>query len=257
MYDGIKFITGGRFTSRGEWRHPDRSIADTEIIITVKGSFTMVVGGAEYGMTAGDILRIDPGVRHYGKETVTDEVIFYWVHFDGAKENELPPAYFHPESVAQAELLARQLLHYASDDGYPRESADCLVRLLIMELKTEEARSGAEKHRLFSAVKEWVRVNCDVPLHVTDVAKHFRYNEDYLNRVFRRFYPAGLKAYIDEQKMQRIKTDLLEQTDSLAEIAARYGFSDYKYFLRYFKNHEGVSPTDYRRSYCNLHTNNK
>ncbi len=257
MYDGIRFITGGRFTSRGEWRHPDRSISDTELIIAIKGSFGMVVGDTEYRMMAGDILRIDPGVRHYGVEAVEEEVSFYWVHFVGAEENELPPEYFHPDSVAQAELLTRQLLHYASDEAYPRESADCLTRLLIMELKTEEARSGAENHRLFSAIKEWVRNNCDMPLRVSDAAEHFRYNEDYLNRVFRRFYPAGLKAYIDEQKMQRIKTDLLEQTDSLAEIAARYGFSDYKYFLKYFKYHEGVSPTAYRRAYCNLHTNNR
>lgn len=257
MYEGIRFIHGGRFTSRGAWRHPDRSISDTEIIIAVKGNFTMVVGDASYPMTAGDVLRIDPDVRHYGAETVTEEASFYWIHFVGATENELPPLYFHADSVSQAELLARQLLHYASDGNYPSESADCLTRLLIMELKTQEARSGAENHRLFSAVKEWVRLNCDIPLKVSDVAEHFRYNEDYLNRVFRRFYPAGLKAYVDEQKMQRIKTDLLEQTDSLAEIASRYGFSDYKYFLKYFKYHEGVSPTAYRRAYCNLHTNDR
>ena len=232
-------------------------INDTEIIIAVKGSFTMAVGDAYYPMAAGDVLRIDPGVRHYGTETVTEEASFYWIHFVGATENELPPMYFHADSVSQAELLARQLLHYASDGNYPPESADCLTRLLIMELKTQESRSGAENHRLFSAVKEWVRLNCDAPLKVSDVAEHFRYNEDYLNRVFRRFYLAGLKAYIDEQKMQRIKTDLLEQTDSLSEIAARYGFSDYKYFLKYFKYHEGVSPTAYRRAYCNLHTNDR
>jgi len=117
MYDGIRFITGGRFTSRGIWKHPDRSITDTEIIIVIKGSFTMVVGDTQYKMAAGDILRIDPSIRHYGAETVTEEVSFYWVHFDGAEADELPPKYFHTDSVAQAELLARQLLHYASDDG--------------------------------------------------------------------------------------------------------------------------------------------
>lgn len=142
MYDEIKFINGGRFTSRGAWRHPDRTISDTELIIAVKGSFGISVDGTEYRMAAGDILRIDPDSRHYGVEVSEEEVSFYWIHFDGAKENELPPKYFHPDSVSQAELLTRQLLHYASDEAYPRESADCLTRLLIMELKTEEAFSS-------------------------------------------------------------------------------------------------------------------
>ena len=40
------------------------------------------------------------------------------------------------------------------------------------------------------------------------------------------------------------------------EIAEKYGFSDYKYFLKYFKYHEGISPTEYRQTYYNLHMNN-
>ena len=131
------------------------------------------------------------------------------------------------------------------------------MRLLIIELNAEYKRLDADNHPLFSAVKEWVRVNCDLPIKVSDVADHFRYNVDYLNRVFKRFYPAGLKAFIDEQKLQRIKASLLNDSSTLWEIAEKYGFSDYKYFLKYFKYHEGVSPTEYRQMYCNLHTNNK
>ena len=217
----------------------------------------MVCGDQRYIMETGDVLRIDPDVRHCGAETVADDVSFYWIHFDGAEKNELPPEYFHPESSAQIELLTRQLLHYASADGYPREALDCLVRLLIMELRADFARSGEEKHPLFGAVREWVRINCDLPIKVSDVAAQFNYNEDYLNRVFRRFYPDGLKAYIDEQKLQRIKTDLLDHSLTLSDIASRYGFSDYKYFLKYFKYHVGISPTVYRGTYCDLHTNNK
>jgi YesN/AraC family two-component response regulator len=92
---------------------------------------------------------------------------------------------------------------------------------------------------------------------VADVARQFNYNEDYLSRVFKTFYPDGLKAHIDAVKMQRIKHDLINESISLADISARYSFGDYKYFLKYFKYHEGVSPTKYRQAYYNLHTNNK
>ncbi|MBQ9116932.1 MAG: helix-turn-helix domain-containing protein [Clostridia bacterium] len=257
MYDNIKFVHGGRFNSRGLWCHPDRSIEDTEIIVGIRGEFRISCAGQEYKITPGDVLRISPSERHYGIEPTEHDISFYWVHFTGASDDELPPRYFRPEAITQTELIIRQILHYASTEGYPRESMDFLVRLLIIELKAEYLRLDADNHPLFSTVKEWVRVNCDLPIKVSDVAVHFRYNEDYLNRVFRRFYPAGLKAFIDEQKLQRIKDSLLNDSLTLQEIAAKYGFSDYKYFLKFFKYHEGISPTGYRQMYCNLHTNNR
>ncbi|MBR2460797.1 MAG: AraC family transcriptional regulator [Clostridia bacterium] len=257
MYKTVRYVYGGRFNSRGLWRHPDRSIDDTEIIVGIRGVFRLWCDGEEYTVAPGDVLRISPGERHYGQEETDDDISFYWIHFKGAEADGLPPRHFHPESITQTELIIRQLLHYASTEGYPRESTDLLMRLLIIELNAEYKRLDADNHPLFSAVKEWVRVNCDLPIKVSDVADHFRYNVDYLNRVFKRFYPAGLKAFIDEQKLQRIKASLLNDSSTLWEIAEKYGFSDYKYFLKYFKYHEGVSPTEYRQMYCNLHTNNK
>lgn len=257
MYDNIHFIHGGKFISRGKWKHPERTIENTEIIIVTKGTVHIALDEREYTLTPGDVLRISPGVHHGGTRISDNDVSFYWLHLCGAEDGELPPEYFHPENIAQAELIARQLLHYASTEGYPRECVDYLIRLLIIELNAEDLRASASNHRLFSAVKEWVRINCDLPIKVADVARQFNYNEDYLNRVFKMFYPDGLKAYIDAMKMQRIKNDLINESMSLADIAARYSFGDYKYFLKYFKYHEGISPTKYRQAFYNLHTNNK
>lgn len=255
MYENIKYIHGGKFISRGPWQHPNRTIDSTEIIIVTKGSFYIVSGDTEYAMSPGGILRLDSGVNHYGSRMSTADISFYWLHFVGASPEELPPTYFHPDSMTQIELLARQLLHYANTDGYPEEATEWLLKLLLTELRMEHLRSGAGNHRLYSTVKEWVRVNSDLPIKVSDVAAHFNYNEDYLNRVFKQFYPKGLKAYIDQMKMQKIKYDLINESMSIQELAEKYAFADYKYFLKYFKYHEGVSPTKYRQLYYNIHTN--
>lgn len=257
MYETIKYIHGGRFVSRDDWKHPERIIDSTEIILAVKGTFYITSGETEYVMTPGDVLRLDAGVKHFGSRLSTSEVSFYWVHFTGCDTAELPPIYFRPESTAQAELITRQLLHYANTDEYPKEAVEALLKVLLIELKAEHLKSGAGNNRLYATVKEWVRVNCDLPIKVSDVAAQFCYNEDYLNRVFKQFYPAGLKAYIDEVKMQRIKHDLITEAMSLQDISEKYAFSDYKYFLKYFKYHEGLSPTKYRQLYYNVHMNNK
>lgn len=257
MYENVSFIHGGKFISRGAWKHPERTIDSTELIIVTKGTVYITVGEREYTLEPGDVLRISPGVYHGGTRISTQKVSFYWIHFSGIKEDELPPVCFRPENTAQAELLTRQLLHYANTEAYPKECADYLTRLLLIELNTEKNCLSSSGHRIFSAVKEWVRANCDLPIKASDVAAQLGYNEDYLSRVFRAFYPDGLKAYIDHMKMQKIKYDLVNENLSLSTLAAKYSFGDYKYFLKYFTYHEGISPTKYRQLHYNIHINNK
>ena len=50
---------------------------------------------------------------------------------------------------------------------------------------------------------------------------------------------------------------LLETEHTLAEVADLSGFTDYKLFLKFFKYHEGMTPTEFREVYYSQHTNNR
>lgn len=257
MYESIKYVYGGKFISRGKWQHPHRTINSTELILVTKGEFEMFSGEKNFSLTQGAVLRIDEGSPHGGSETEGEDISFYWLHFVGAEKDELPPEFFYPDNFAQVELLTRQLLHYSRSGEYPKESADCLMRLLIMELSAQYRRANEQENNTVSTVKEWIRLNSDLPLKVSDVAEHFNYNGDYLNRIFKKFYPSGLKNYISDMRLQKIKQALTQNELSMYEIASKYGFSDYKYFLKFFKYHEGISPSEFKELYYNIHTNNK
>lgn len=257
MYDNLKYIHGGKFVSRGEYMHQTRKIDTTEIILVQKGVVHMSIGDKKYSAHPGDVLKIDPDVVHGGTAVTVEPVCFYWLHFVGVSSDVLPNAYFKPENVQQAELLIRQILHYESTEGYPKECCDELLKVLITELNFVSIDSNTKSNKLYSEIKEWVRINCDLPLKVSDVAEHFKYNVDYINRAFKKYYPEGLKAFIDYMRMQKIKQDLMNDGMSLKEISAKYRFEEYKYFLKYFKYHEGISPGEYRSIYYNIHTNNR
>ena len=257
MYDTLKFVYGGKFTSRGVWRHPKRTIDSTEIIAVTKGKLYIALEEKEYCLGEGDVLRIDPDVLHYGTKFSDDEVSFYWVHFVGAAESEMPPVYCRPENFYQIELASRQLLHYFNTERYPRECVDSMLKILLAELNFSNNIRNTKNAKLYAEIKEWVRINSDISIKVSDVAEHFGYNVDYLNRVFKLHYPQGLKSYIDMKRMDNIKYDLVNGDITLKELSLKYRFNDYKYFLKYFKYHEGISPKDYRKLYYNIHTNNK
>ena len=175
------------------------------------------------------------------------------MHFTG--DAHLLPQLLQQTEGSRTEILCRQLLHCAGAPGYPADCADCFVRILLMELFAQQSNGRDTVNALCASVEEWIRGNCIRPTKVSDVAAYFNFNPDYLNRVFRRYHPEGLKAYIDTNRTQRIRQDLVSTDLTLQQIAQKYGFQDYKYFLKYFRFHEGVTPTEFRNAYYKTHIN--
>lgn len=256
MYEDIKFVSGGKFISAKEWRHPERTIDSIELIIVTDGEVYMHVEGTEYHLQPGDVLRILPDEEHGGTRYTVGSC-FFWLHLLGATEDELPPTFSRPENPERTMSVSQELLHYARTAGYPTECADSLMKVLLSELTHKSPNDMTLFDRLTHSITQWVKRNCEMQLKVSDVAQEFCYNEDYLNRVFKRQLGKNLKEYIDEVRIEAIKKELSTGKLTLAQISGKYYFSDYKYFLKYFKYHTGVSPTAYRELYFNVHTNSK
>lgn len=253
MYENVKFLRGGKFTSKGKWKHICRTIDSAELIILLSGEVNMFVGDASYSLKPGEILRILPGVYHGGSRE-SEDLSFFWLHLTGAEADELPPALTAPKNFERIKTLTKELLHYHEQKEYPRECADSLIKVLLAEIT--HGRSDSDG-KLISEIKEYIRVNIEEPLKATDIAIRYNYNEDYLNRLFKKRLGVGLKKYIDSARLDAIKSNLLMSNLSLTEIAFRYGFDEYKYLLKFFKYHEGISPSKYRDAYYGMHTNQK
>ena len=244
-------MNGGRYCSRPgiPWKHGDRVIDSTELILVTEGEVCMFIGDVELTAGVGDVLRIPPDTKHGGTRESLG-VSFFWLHFIGAEESELPPVCFRPQCFDRALFVTRELLHYAETEDYPEECADSMMKILLAELCRAD-RSG--EGSLVREIRELLRRECS--LTVTEIARRLGYNEDYLNRAFKARCGTGLKKYADTLRLERIKRDLLSGELSLLELSSKYGFSEYKYFLKFFKYHSGLSPTKYREAYYNLHTN--
>ncbi|MBQ2780616.1 MAG: helix-turn-helix domain-containing protein [Clostridia bacterium] len=62
---------------------------------------------------------------------------------------------------------------------------------------------------------------------------------------------------MDEGKILLIKNLLLNTNATLTEVASTCGFEEYKYFLKFFKYHENMTPTEFCNIYAKTHINNK
>ena len=253
-----KFQNGGRFTSREEWIHPERIGTSFELIVVTEGCVRIEEEGRRFSLTEGEILLLEPGKRHRGWQASVERVSFYWLHFedfdlrlaDGIEKS------MHPVDPYSVTLLCRQLLR-AATLGYDASIQHALLHALLGELAMQGRSMRGEGCSLAARVREWIRINADRDLTVVDVSAQFGYNVDYLSRLFSKCYGHGLKAEIDGMRLSEMKRLLLETDLTLEQIADRSGRGDYKLFLKFFKYHEGITPTEFRGLYSKLHTNNR
>ena len=163
----------------------------------------------------------------------------------GVGEAELPSPILSPSGFERAAFLAREAIHYGSSDRLPKECADYLMRVLLAELTAVRDETDGVVY----AVKRLVGDGGGKLSSAKEVARALGYSEDYLSRILRKACGVGLKQYIDGVRIDAIKRELLTEDMRLSEVALSFGFSEYKAFLKFFKYHEGITPTEFIRSY--------
>lgn len=95
--------------------------------------------------------------------------------------------------------------------------------------------------------KKEIYNNLHLQLSITDYASKLSVTPNHLNKSVKSV--TGYSALILISKMKMIEAKYLLMTIDLtiADISEKIGFSDVSYFSRFFKKHEGVTPTEYRK----------
>lgn len=77
------------------------------------------------------------------------------------------------------------------------------------------------------------------------LAKSCAVSEVYLRKLFNRHLGTSPKQFVIEFRLTRAKELLCESSLSILKISEECGFSSPYHFARIFKEHEGISPTEY------------
>lgn len=99
-------------------------------------------------------------------------------------------------------------------------------------------------HRFVELTHEYCLQRRDVAFYADRLCISTR----YLSTIVRSIAHSSVKEFVDRAVVLEIKM-LLQSSDlSVQEIAYRLHFPDQSYLGRYFKNHTGMSPTEYRNA---------
>lgn len=130
--------------------------------------------------------------------------------------------------ISEINRLLRQLYH----------------TLIEMLLKTDMYSGYSEQVR---NCMEYISLHVEDDIRLFDLASQNGYTTYYISRKFKHETGISINEYILQARLARAKELLLSTDCSIQVISDRLMFCSRSYFTKLFREHQGMTPTEYRR----------
>jgi AraC-like DNA-binding protein len=115
---------------------------------------------------------------------------------------------------------------------------------LVCERHPAQARGGVSR-----AVCKYIRENVYGDITLNGCARHAHVSPAYLSRAFKKDMHMSFLDYVQKCKLDAVRQMLLTTDDSIDKCAARIGYSTRNLYRMFYKQNNGMSPSEFRRKY--------
>lgn len=267
----LSFSVCGQLVSPSGFIHHRRRFDENVLIMITEGTLYITANNTEYTLSAGQYILLLAGEEHFGFRPTEGRLPYLWTHFrsdsgfePASADNADGYTYLLPEvSYVSSSGRTAQLFHqlmdmYLEENLHARNMPDYAVSLLLMELSQEYFRNCDSRQKLPALVisaREWIKNHYYLPFDVSELANALGYRSDYLSSVFKRSIGVSIVRYTNQLRIKTAKTLLSNYNVTIKEAAFSCGFSDEKYFMKVFKELEGMTPTQYKHSFVRKNIN--
>ena len=250
---------------------------DNCVIYTISGSGTVTIEGETYHISKGTVLMWRAGMTyclHFDEKTS-----YIITHFDFTNENRITNSFkLSPDSpevfnferivdktifedstefnsviyIKSARTLEEYFLGIVSEFKKPKNHMNMRIGAKMIIILTELSSSfnletTAKTVEKVDEIIEYIHENYTHDLTNGDIAKHFSFHPQHVNKIIRRKTGYSLHKYVTMRRISKA-IDLLETTKMpISEISDKVGFQNICHFSRYFKEFMGSSPSSYRQ----------
>ncbi|GAA3402335.1 AraC family transcriptional regulator [Paenibacillus hodogayensis] len=177
-----------------------------------------------------------------------------WLHKVGS---ELPSFHhFEGETLDAIALLIGQIVREYEDARVGRdavlrgklvEAVTLLLRAVLEGQPVEDVRQSDPGIRAWSIMR-YIHLHYNEPISLNTVSSHFNLHASYVSRTFKEHTGKTVGDYMHELRIARAATLLTASGMSITDICMEVGYDSYRTFARVFRQHRGMSPSDYRLS---------
>lgn len=264
-----------RRVAHPHWAYPEHEHPLFELNMVSRGVQQITVAGRRLQMKPGDIMLIQPNVKHESRAMGGEEMEYCCIHFDMddphfRQKLRLIREPLHQAGspfAAAAGAVLKQIGGSGEMDGMNHRSRLDALRLsfelfsmfsrllaqppegLFRDSAPLDGLAGRLAERLIKAVEEQPDADGSnlEAVSLGRIAKEFGYSPAYCSRVFKNVFGMSLRAYLSMFKLKQAKLLLLDRELSIEQVSLKLGYKDMMQFSKQFKRWMGVSPSQYRQ----------
>ncbi|MBZ4646881.1 MAG: two-component system, response regulator YesN [Petroclostridium sp.] len=110
-----------------------------------------------------------------------------------------------------------------------------------------EELKGTGMRKIIREVVDYVNKYYNKKVSLASAADFVHLNPSYLSKLFCEEMGEPFTRYLMKVRIQKAKELLKEPRYKIYEVGDRVGYSDIKYFVKIFKDMEGMTPAEYRK----------
>lgn len=242
------------------------TIKDIELIYYTKGGSQTTIQGDIYQCKENDLMILEPYGVYHSKNQGQEGYEYLYIHFDVepiALQNELigmlisgsPIKHCHDNKMKA--LFNHVLMEVKKQQPGSKAVINMLVRTICIEIIRNQSCIPFEIiHPTERLVNQTVLVNevikyilnhISEELSVKLLAGLFNISENYLYKSFIKIIEQSPSQFIIQTRLDMAKNYLSSGIMSIQQITHDTGFTSQQHFSRAFRQHEGMSPSQYQK----------
>ncbi|WP_168735509.1 helix-turn-helix transcriptional regulator [Cohnella fermenti] len=241
------------------WSWQVKEMPDYDLWYAVAGRGSIAVNGQRHPIAPGCCFTLRPGDRIEAEQHPDERLTVMFVHFQASAAGgtggfRAPDCRVEVGDTARFESLMGRLLELRDmPPAWAEAEFDCTLKLLLLELYRSErqqplaGRSTLRQRELVRTASDRLRQGAWTAADFDSLAAEAGVSQRYLSELFKRHTGRTLKTYAAGLRMERARLLLAESGMPITRIAEALGYADLYSFSKLFKEHNGLSPSEYRR----------
>ena len=245
----------------GDWHSLPHSHDYTELFYIVGGDGQFQINDTRFPVQPHQLVVVNPNIMHTEVSYEAHPLEYIVLGIEGLEltipgsDEERYCMYSFPEH--NSVLTCMQQVLQEMQERRPEYQVLCLayIDIIMVQLMRNASVSVTPTHSRFPANRQCAAARHYIDQHYKEnitldlLAEKVSINKYYMAHAFKREYGVSPINYLIGCRIREGKRLLAETDHSLSQIAAVLGFSSSSYFSQSFRNAEGISPTEYRKTH--------
>lgn len=235
-----------------------------ELFYLDKGSGVFGVEDSTFNISEGDVIYVEPDVKHYFKKT-SESYHYYAFVFDlsafgtegddsrNILENiKISNQLDLPDNILE-KIRDGVLLEKQDSFGHEIQIKSILFQIFAYIIESKQFIAYSKNKNMYHpqsrAVQEacnYIRENYQEKIDYQKVIEQTNYSKSQFIKIFKKQTGMNITDYINRYRIENACLDMLKTTKSITQIATENGFNNIQYFSKKFKEMMGCTPREYK-----------